>query len=76
MKFISEIYIIPALTVFQWNVEYYLANEASFDKSLADINKPILLLSNGKVVEGWETLKYVLDSNTFTKVYYRLVEKE
>ncbi len=73
MKLISDVYIISALMVFHWNVDYYLKNEDSFDKSIADINKPILLLSNGKVVNGWETLKYVLDSNTFTKVYYQIV---
>jgi hypothetical protein len=75
MKLISDVYIISALMVFHWNVDYYLKNEDSFDKSIADINKPILLLSNGKVVDGWETLKYVLDSNTFTKVYYQIVEE-
>ncbi len=75
MKLISDVYIISALMVFHWNVDYYLKNEDLFDKSIADINKPILLLSNGKVVDGWETLKYVLDSNAFTKVYYQIVEE-
>jgi hypothetical protein len=76
MKFLSDVYIISALKVFHWNKDYYLVNENSIDENLADINKPILLLSNGKIVEGWETLKYVLNSNLLTNVYYQIVQKE
>jgi hypothetical protein len=76
MRIISDVYIISALKVFYWNKEEYFAKQESIDSSKADITKPILLLSNGKICEGWETLKYVLDSNCLTNVYYQLVEKE
>lgn len=76
MKAISGVYIISALKVFQWNKDYYLVNEKTINEDLADINKPILLLSNGKIVNGWETLKYVLNSKILTNVYYQIVERD
>jgi allantoicase len=76
MKAISGVYIISALKVFQWNKDYYLVNEKTINEDLADINKPILLLSNGKIIDGWETLKYVLNSKILTNVYYQIVERE
>ena len=72
----SNVYIISALRVFYWNKDEYLANKHNIDDSKADIMKPVKLLSNGKIVEGWETFKYVYESNTLTKIYYQLVEKE
>ena len=72
----SNVYIISALKVFYWNKDEYLTKQHNIDETKADITKPIKLLSNGKIVEGWETFKYVYESNTLTKIYYQLVEKE
>ena len=72
----SNVYIISALNVFYWNRNEYLTNKHNIDETKADIMKPIKLLSNGKIVEGWETFKYVYESNTLTNLYYQLVEKD
>lgn len=72
----SNTYIISALKVFYWNKDEYLLKEKTIDSSKADITKPIFLLSNGKVIEGWETLKYVLDSKLLTNVYYQIIKEK
>lgn len=72
----SNVYIISALNVFYWNRNEYLINQHNIDETKANLMKPIKLLSNGKIVEGWETFKYVYESNTLTNLYYQLVEKD
>lgn len=72
----SNVYIISALNVFYWNRDEYLINQHNIDETKANLMKPIKLLSNGKIVEGWETFKYVYESNTLTNLYYQLVEKD
>lgn len=76
MNIISPVYIISALKIFYWNKDEYLIKEKDIDENKANTNEPIYLLSNGKVISGWETLKYVLNSKHLTNVYYQIVKKE
>jgi len=74
MKIISDVYIVSALHLFTLNKDEYLRIEESLDLRKADLSKPVFIYSSGKIVQGWETLKYVLDSNSFINIYYQVVE--
>jgi hypothetical protein len=75
MKIISPVFIISALRLFILNKEKYLESVSVLDETKADINKPIFVYSNGEIYEGLETLKYVLESNSFVNVYYQIIER-
>jgi len=74
MKIISDVYIVSALHLFTLNKDEYLKLEDKLDVTKADLNKPVFIKSSGKIIEGWETLKYVLDSNSFINLYYQVIE--
>ncbi len=76
MKTISPIYIISALRLFTLNRDKYIKLIDSLDLNKSNINEPIYVYSNGEIISGWETLKYVLDSNSLLNVYYQIVERE
>ena len=74
-KNMNPIYIMSALRLFTYNREEYLNIYNIIDQSKADITKPVLITKQGRILKGWETLKYVLDSNQFTNLYYQVVEE-
>jgi hypothetical protein len=74
MKIISDVYIVSALHLFTLNKDEYLKLEDNLDVAKADLTKPVFINSSGKIIEGWETLKYVLDSNSFINLYYQVIE--
>lgn len=74
MKIISDVYHISALRLFTWNKDKYLELEHNLDVEKANIMEPIYLNKKGEIIKGWETLKYTLNSSSYTNVYYQLVE--
>ncbi len=75
-KNMNPIYIMSALKLFTYNQEEYLNIYNIIDQSKADITKPVLITRQGRILEGWETLKYVLDSRQFTNLYYQVVDEK
>lgn len=67
---------MSALKLFTYNQEEYLNIYNIIDQSKADITKPVLITKQGRILKGWETLKYVLDSNQFINLYYQVVDKD
>ncbi|CAB4160143.1 hypothetical protein UFOVP724_88 [uncultured Caudovirales phage] len=72
----NPVYIMSALKLFTYNQEEYLNIYNIIDQSKADITKPVLITKQGRILKGWETLKYVLDSNQFINLYYQVVDKD
>jgi hypothetical protein len=75
-KNMNPVYIMSALKLFTYNQEEYLNIYNIIDQSKADITKPVLITKQGRILKGWETLKYVLDSNQFINLYYQVVDKD